>query len=178
MLQYPLALDFFTELGGFADSCPRTSPHGPGYCYTGPTIQLLDNNLGFEQPANGLLQISLSAQPGENDSYVSGNVIVQLYAVNVFSSVNATQLELTPGFREIAHRTMPVNSGGIQHGFAPGGPTPSLQPSELAALALAANSNTGGVSLGLRFWNDPSCPNAATLKIIQWAGRLSLGRTH
>jgi hypothetical protein len=175
MQQYPLDVVFFNDLNGFRDSCARTSPHGPGYCYTGPTVGLLDNNHGFIRPSGAILDVCLSAQNDSVGNSVSGNVIVQLYAVDMFNKVNATQLEQSSGYRVIAQRTMALNGEQPQHGFITGGPGTSLTTSELDALALAASSNTGGIRFGLRFWNDPSCPAASALKLIQWSGRLALG---
>jgi hypothetical protein len=180
MRQLPAIITFFSEIGGFVDPHPLVSPHGPGYCYTTPTNTVLDGDQGIQKPGNGLFDICLSADKGPNGESVSGYVYVELYALNAFSAVSGDPTKAA-GYRQVALRKVQINSDGITHYHAlkPGDPSTSLTGEELAQLAVPAYTvggvRTGGITLGIRMWNDPQCPNATTLKVVQYSAKLSVG---
>jgi hypothetical protein len=127
---------------------------------------VLDGNQGIATPSGCLFNVCLSCAPKSDGSPASGTVLVQLYRVDAFSSVNATALEQTAGFQVIAQRSVSVCSTGITH------PPSSLQPAEVALLGLATGSNKGGVTYGVRFMNDPNCPSFKDLRVIEWSAKL------
>jgi hypothetical protein len=174
MQQYQNEIVFFNWCPPFPAAAPSPDWHVFGNCFTSTTRTVLDNCKGIAKPGNAQFDVCLSALPSADPAAASGVVWVELYAYDAFTKVAAANPQDQPSYRQIGVWPVSVNCQGIAHG---GG---SLTPAQLAMLQVAAGAMqcsdptrpVGGITLGVRWHNDPASPN---LRANEYSAVLTFG---